>query len=244
MRKDEKIKKEERRQKNGRKKKGTKGKECPKGYHPRWAQKLIFHIRTVKLFYRQLFRHRGGAARGFLSSLGHRNGSSGTPWSTSSTSSVVRPWCRFSTLLCCRWWNSCPTCSGSSTGSRLSPSRSSKCRRFFLRTSLFARFLRDPQPAEQLVEVPTIVSYSWLPLRMEQNVDILVPGRGGRTSGLQGFPPGQSPTALHSPKERISERIVEQIVDIPGGGLQYFRPGHNSSSSSHVPARAYEGLAW
>ena len=44
--------------------------------------------------------------------------------------------------------------------------------------------LRDPQLAEQLVEVPTIVSYSWLQLRLEQNVDIPVPGRGGRSSGL------------------------------------------------------------
>ena len=38
--------------------------------------------------------------------------------------------------------------------------------------------VRDPQLAEQLVEVPTIVSYSWLQLRMEQNVDIPVAGRG------------------------------------------------------------------
>ena len=64
--------------------------------------------------------------------------------------------------------------------------------------------LRDPQLAEQLVEVPTIVSYSWLQLRMEQTVDIPVPGRGGRISGLQGFPPGQSSTALPSTHERIS----------------------------------------
>ena len=78
--------------------------------------------------------------------------------------------------------------------------------------------------------------YSWLQIRMEQNVDIPVPGRGGRISGLQGFPPGQSPTALHSSEERISERIAEQIVDIPSGGLQDFRPGQSSCSSSHVPA--------
>ena len=30
------------------KKVGKKGKEGFKGYHPRWAQKKIFHIRTVK----------------------------------------------------------------------------------------------------------------------------------------------------------------------------------------------------
>ena len=41
--------------------------------------------------------------------------------------------------------------------------------------------LRDPQLVEQLVEVPTIVSFSWLQLRMEQNADIPAPGRGPRT---------------------------------------------------------------
>ena len=96
-----------------------------------------------------------------------------------------------------------------------------------------------PQLVEQLVEVPTVVSYSSLQRTMEQRVVIPVPGRGGRTSGLQGFPPGQSPTALHSPEERISEG---QIVDIPSGGLQEFRPGQSSSSSSHFPARVHEGL--
>ena len=39
-----KNKKQEKRQKTG----GKKGKEGPKKYHPRWAQKLIFNIRTVK----------------------------------------------------------------------------------------------------------------------------------------------------------------------------------------------------
>ena len=35
--------------------------------------------------------------------------------------------------------------------------------------------LRDPQPAEQLVEVPTIVPIPWLQLRMEQNVAYVFP---------------------------------------------------------------------
>ena len=35
---------------------------------------------------------------------------------------------------------------------------------------------------------------------------------------------------------------MEQIVDIPRGGLQDFRPGQSSSSSSHVPARVSEAL--
>ena len=52
----------------------------------------------------------------------------------------------------------------------------------------FRAVLRDPQLAEQLVEVPTIVSYSSLQRIMEQNVDIPVPGRGGRIAGLQGLP--------------------------------------------------------
>ena len=105
--------------------------------------------------------------------------------------------------------------------------------------------LRDPQLVEQLVEVPTIVTYSWLQLRMEQNVDIPAPGRGGRISGLQGFLPEQSSTAWHAAQERSSERIVEQIVDsrAVGGGLQEFRPGQGSSaSSSFSPGHAGEGV--
>ena len=81
--------------------------------------------------------------------------------------------------------------------------------------------LRDPQLAEKLVEVP-IVSYSWLQLRMERAVDIPVPGRGGRISGLQGFLPGQGSTALLSSEERISERTVEQTLILPGEVFKIF----------------------
>ena len=59
---------------------------------------------------------------------------------TLSTSSAARLWCRFSTLQCRRWWNSCQTCSGSSTGLRRFTSRLSKCPISSLRTSLCARF--------------------------------------------------------------------------------------------------------
>ena len=100
--------------------------------------------------------------------------------------------------------------------------------------------LRDTQLAEQLVEVPTIVSFSLLQPIMEQNVDIPVPGCGGRFAGLQGFLPRQSSTAPQFSEERISERIVEQIVDIPGGGVQGFRPGQSSSASSSSPAGVHE----
>ena len=64
--------------------------------------------------------------------------------------------------------------------------------------------LRAPQTADQLVVVPTIMSYSSLLQRtMEQNVAIPVPlGRGGRNADLQGFLRGQGPTAPYSSLER------------------------------------------
>ena len=55
--------------------------------------------------------------------------------------------------------------------------------------------LRQPQTAEQLVEVPTIESYSSLQGMMEQNADIPVPpGRGGWAGqgGQQGYSQGQA----------------------------------------------------
>ena len=77
--------------------------------------------------------------------------------------------------------------------------------------------VRETQLAEQLVEVPRIVSFSSLQRMVEQNVAIPVPGVGGRLAGLQGFLPGQSSTAP----------TVAQIVDnpAPSGGLQGVRPG-------------------
>ena len=61
---------------------------------------------------------------------------------------------------------------------------------------------RRPLRAEQLVEVPTIFSYSSLQQRIaEQLIDIPVPhDRGGRGGGggLQGFSQGQGATAFSS----------------------------------------------
>ena len=89
--------------------------------------------------------------------------------------------------------------------------------------------LRVTQLVEQLVEVPTTVSYSSLQRTVEQHVDIPVPGGGGPSSGLHVFFPGQRSTSSPT-RKRISERIVEQIVDpVSRGSL----PG---SSSSHSPA--------
>ena len=87
----------------------------------------------------------------------------------------------------------------------------------------------QPQIVEQLVEVPTVLSPTRTALQIaEQIVGTPVPqGRGGKWRA-QGFLPEQSSTAAPS-VERISERTVEQIVDIPssGGGL-----GQGSSSSA------------
>ena len=109
--------------------------------------------------------------------------------------------------------------------------------KIFLEDIPVRRLCREPQLVEQLVEVPTIVSYSSLLQRtVEQHVDIPVPRGRGRLAGLQGSLPGQSSTALPS-LERISERIVEQNVEFPvGGGLQDFLPGQSSSATSSSPA--------
>ena len=84
--------------------------------------------------------------------------------------------------------------------------------------------LEAPQVVEQLVVVPTIVSYSSLQQRSaEQIVDIPVPrGRGRRRR--QGFLPGQASTAS----------VAEQTADIPSssGDLQGFRPRQSSTAVS------------
>ena len=51
--------------------------------------------------------------------------------------------------------------------------------------------VREPQLVEQLVEVPTVVSWSMLQQIMEQNVDFPVVGGSGTGGGLSGFLPGQ-----------------------------------------------------
>ena len=99
-----------------------------------------------------------------------------------------------------------------------------------------------PLTAEQLVEVPTVLSPTRIALQIaEQIVGIPVPhGRGERH--VHGFLPGQSSTAFPS-AERISEQIVERIVDIPSGGLQGFSPGQGTtafSSAERISERTAE----
>ena len=56
--------------------------------------------------------------------------------------------------------------------------------------------VRVTQLVEQLVEVPTTVSYSSLQRTVEQHVDIPVPGGGGSVSSLHGFLPRQRSVAF------------------------------------------------
>ena len=83
----------------------------------------------------------------------------------------------------------------------------------------------DTQVAEQLVEVPTIVSYFFLQRIVEQNVDIPAVGGSGTGGGLSGFLPGQNYSVT-------AEQIVDNPVPRPGvaGDLQGFSPwtGFNS----------------
>ena len=89
------------------------------------------------------------------------------------------------------------------------------------------------QTAEQLVEVPTVVSFSSLRRRAEQIMDIPVSrrrrGGGEGGGGLQGLSPSSDSPAPE----------FEQILDIPvlcgcgssgGGGLQGLHPGQSSTA--------------
>ena len=95
--------------------------------------------------------------------------------------------------------------------------------------------LRATQLAEQLVEVPTIISYPMIALlhallaqrTVEQNVDIPAVGGGGTGGGLPGFLPGQN-------YSMTAEQIVDNPVPCRGcdEGLQGFPPGQSSTTSS------------
>ena len=130
-------------------------------------------------------------------------------------------------------------------------------------------YLRPPKTAEQLVEVPTILSFSSLQQRIaEQLVDIPVPQvRQGGGGGLHGFRAGQGTTAFRGAEfvdlpvppgrgggvgrgglQGFSQRQnstpdLEQLVDIPARvGLHRFLPGQSSSSSSRLHVNADEGI--
>ena len=90
---------------------------------------------------------------------------------------------------------------------------------------------RHPQTAEQLAEVPTIISFSSLQQTVEQNVDIPAVGGGGTGGGLSGFLPGQN-------YSMTAEQIVDNPVPRPGGvgDLQGFPRGQGSTAlSEQIP---------
>ena len=132
--------------------------------------------------------------------------------------------------------------------------------------------LRATQLAEQLVEVPTIISFPMIALlhellaqqTVEQNVDIPAVGGSGTGGGLSGFLPGQnySMTAEQIvdnpvprpggagdlqgfPRGQGSTAFSEQVPEFPdpGGGRQDFQPVQGSAaSSSDSPRQAGQGV--
>ena len=91
--------------------------------------------------------------------------------------------------------------------------------------------LRPPEPqqlVEQLVEVPTIVSFSSLQRIMDQTVDIPAPRGRGRGGGLQDFSQDSSTAA------------ADDDIPVPRGDLQGFLPGQGFTASSSLSGTADE----
>ena len=97
------------------------------------------------------------------------------------------------------------------------------------------RLCCDTQLAEQLVEVPTIVSYSSLQRTVEHHVDIPVPGGEGRNVGLQGSLPEQSSTAPLSSAERLSDGLWSRSLVLRWRPSR-FSPRPEFILTSHFPA--------
>ena len=90
--------------------------------------------------------------------------------------------------------------------------------------------LRRPQMAEQLVEVPTVLSYAFLQQQTaEQIIDIPVPRRRRGQGGLQDFLPEQSSFAFDGADHRIDSPVRGRSGH---GGLQGSHPGQSSTSFS------------
>ena len=98
------------------------------------------------------------------------------------------------------------------------------------------------QTAEQLVEVPTIISYSSLRGIVEQNVDIPVPRGRGRV-GL-GLHPGHSSTPFGG-AEFLPAATADQNVDIPvprGAPRDFHQNPLPAADSSDLPDTANQGV--
>ena len=158
----------------------------------------------------------------WVSREGHRNGSSSTPWSSSPD---VVPMEQILDIPVPQMGD--PLVASLKHLDTPIPEQVTAVPKISLSSRRSRTVLREPQTAEQLVEVPDVVSFSSLQQTAEQIIDIPVPrtrGRGDRR-GLHCFPSRQV----------SSLRTVQQIVDIPaGGGLQDFLPNPWLSASSAV----------
>ena len=134
------------------------------------------------------------------------------------------------------------------------------------------RLCRDTQLAEQLVEVPTKISFPLILVchalmaqrTVEQNVDIPAVGGIGTGGGPSGFLPGQSSSVTAEqivdipvprpdvagdlqgfPRGQGSTAVSERIPEFPdpGGGREDFQPVQGSAaSSSDLPGQAGQGV--
>ena len=134
--------------------------------------------------------------------------------------------------------------------------------------------LRATQLVEQLVEVPTIISFPMIALlhalleyrqrTLEQNVDIPAVGGSGTGGGLSGFLPGQNHSVTAEqivanpvprpdvagdlqgfPRGQSATALSEHIAEFPdpGGGRRDFQPVQGSAaSSSDSPGQAGESV--
>ena len=150
----------------------------------------------------------GAGQRLCLRLLAGRSGSSGPPWSILPT---LHRWCKFSM--------SCAADGGQPEGYFSQLLDRPMAEQVFAVPKISLVFcpsrasLRQPQMAEQVVEVPTVLSLALLQQQIgEQFVNIPVPRGRGDGGGLHFSPPGQG----------LSQRTVEQIVDTPEVPRQVF----------------------
>ena len=154
-------------------------------------------------------RHQPPGGQHSCMRCGRRNGFSSALWSISST---LCRWSRCFTTLCRRWWNS---------GWTFSHLLDFHVAEQVIEVPKIECPSRAARTVEQLVEVPTPVSYSSLFQRtVEQNVDNPAAGGSGAGGGLFGSLSGQNSAALWN-----------RSVDIPSGGrLQGFQRGQSSTA--------------
>ena len=131
-------------------------------------------------------------------------------WMCGRKSSTLCLWSRCFTTLCRRWWNSWWTFSHLSIS--VLPSRSSK----------YPDRLSTPRCSHSP------------PCAADGGTASADCGAERRHSGSWWWRATQIFKVFSV--DRVQSTRAEQIVDIPCGGLQDFRPGQSSSSSSHFPA--------